>query len=180
MNSVGDPRDATRARTGDFVQALTGVQSRLYAYICSLLGDAASARDVLQDTNLALWDKAHDYDPTRPFLPWAYRVAYLQVLAYRKRCTRSRLLFDEELVNELAEETLRGDDDLDLRLEALGDCINKLTGSRREMIDDRYLRGESVDRIAGRLHKPPNVVAATLYRIRKRLHECIEARLAME
>lgn len=180
MNSVGDPRDATRARTSDFVQALTGVQSRLYAYICSLLGEAASARDVLQDTNLALWDKARDYDPARPFTPWAYRVAYLQVLAYRKRCTRSRLLFDEQLMSELAEEAARNDDDVDLRLEALGDCLKQLAGSGREMIDHRYLRGESVDRIAARLHKTPNVVAAALYRIRRRLHECIETKLAVE
>lgn len=178
MNIAGDSRDATRARTGDFVQALTGVQSRLYAYICSLLGEAASARDVLQDTNLALWDKAQDYDPARPFLPWAYRVAYIQVLAYRKRCTRSRLLFDEQLVSELAQEALGRDDDLDRRLEALGDCMNKLTGSRREIIDHRYLQGESVDRIAERLQKAPNVVAASLYRIRKTLLECIEAKIA--
>lgn len=180
MSTVGDSWDATRARTGDFVQTLTGVQSRLYAYICTLLGEAASARDVLQDTNLALWDKAQDYDPARPFLPWAYRVAYIQVLAYRKRCSRSRLLFDEQLVSELAEQTLQRNDDLDQRLEALGDCINKLTGPRKEIINCRYLRGESVDGIAERLHKAPNVVAASLYRIRKTLLDCIESKIATE
>ena len=67
------------------MQLLTGTQSRLYAYICSLIGGAAGARDVLQETNLVLWDKAQEYDPARPFLPWAYRIAYLQVLAYRKQ-----------------------------------------------------------------------------------------------
>jgi RNA polymerase sigma-70 factor (ECF subfamily) len=135
LNTAGVPRDATRARAGDFVQSLTGVQSRLYAYICSLLGEAAGARDVLQETNLALWDKAQEYDPDRPFVPWAYKVAYLQVLAYRKRCSRSRLLFDEQLVSELAEQAASRDDDLDQRLEALGDCMGRLPGPRREMID---------------------------------------------
>jgi RNA polymerase sigma-70 factor (ECF subfamily) len=178
VNVVSDPRDATRGRTGEFVQLLTGAQSRLYAYICSLLGEAAGARDVLQETNLALWDKAREYDPARPFLPWAYRVAYLQVLAYRKRCARSRMVFDEQLVSELAEEAAHGDADLDLRLEALGHCLDKLPGHRREMLDRRYQRGESVDQIARGLRKAPNVVAASLYRIRKVLHECIEARIA--
>jgi RNA polymerase sigma-70 factor (ECF subfamily) len=162
------------------MQSLTGAQSRLYAYICSLIGEAAGARDVLQETNLALWDMAHDYDPARPFLPWAYRIAYLQVLAYRKRCARSRLAFDEQLVSELAVESLRLDDDHDLRLEALGHCMDKLPGPRREILDRRYRDGESVDQIAEGLHKPPNVVAATLYRIRKALLECIESRLATE
>jgi RNA polymerase sigma-70 factor (ECF subfamily) len=177
LNTADVPRDATRARAGDFVQSLTGVQSRLYAYICSLLGEAAGARDVLQETNLALWDKAQEYDPDRPFVPWAYKVAYLQVLAYRKRCSRSRLLFDEQLVSELAEQAASRDDDLDQRLEALGDCMGRLPAPRREMIDLRYLRGESVDAIAERLRKTPNVVAANLYRIRKALLECIESRI---
>jgi RNA polymerase sigma-70 factor (ECF subfamily) len=180
VSMVSHPRDATRGRTAEFVQLLTGIQSRLYAYICSLLGEAAGARDVLQETNLALWDKAQDYDPARPFVPWAYRVAYLQVLAYRKRCARSRLVFDEQLVSELADQALGRDADLDRRLEALGDCLDKLDGPRREMIDRRYRHGESVDQIAERLRKAPNVVAASLYRIRKALHQCIEARLASE
>jgi RNA polymerase sigma-70 factor (ECF subfamily) len=134
---VTDPRDALRGRTGAFVQLLTGAQSRLYAYICTLLGDAAGARVVLQETNLALWDKAGDYDVDRPFLPWAYRVAYLQILAHRKRRTRGRLLFDERLLSELAEEAEDRDDDLDRRLEALGDCLARLPGHRRDLIDRR-------------------------------------------
>jgi len=162
------------------MQLLTGNQSRLYAYICSLIGAATGARDVLQETNLTLWDKAQEYDPARPFLPWAYRVAYLQVLAYRKRSARSRLVFDEELVSELAVESLRRDADHDRRLEALGHCVDKLPGPRRELLDRRYRHGESVDQIAGRLRKAPNVVAASPYRIRKTLLECIESRLATE
>lgn len=180
MNRVSDHRDASCGRTGEFVQCLTGAQSRLYAYICSLLGEAAGARDVLQETNLALWDKARDYDPARPFLPWAYRIAYLQVLAYRKRCVRSRLVFDEDLVSELADQVLSRDVDLEGRLEALGDCMSKLPGARREILDRRYVLGESVDQIARRVGKAPNVVAASLYRIRKVLLECIEARVATE
>jgi RNA polymerase sigma-70 factor (ECF subfamily) len=178
VNRLSDPRGAARGRTGEFVQLLTGVQSRLYAYICTLVGEASGARDVLQETNLALWDKAGEYDPDRPFLPWAYRVAYLQVLAHRKRCARSRLVFDEQLVSELAERAEGRDADLDLRLEALGRCLDKLPGHRRELIDRRYLHGESVDQIAGRSRKAPNVVAASLYRIRKTLLDCIESRLA--
>ena len=177
LNSVIDHRDVVRGRTAGFVQLLTGVQSRLYAYICTLLSESAGARDVLQETNLALWDKAAEYDPCRPFMPWAYRVAYLQVLAYRKSW-RSRLVFNEQLVSELAEETVGRDADFDQRLEALGHCIDKLPGPRREMLERRYRQGDSVDQIAQQLRKAPNVVAASLYRIRKMLLDCIESRLA--
>jgi RNA polymerase sigma-70 factor, ECF subfamily len=180
VKTARGPREAARGLAGDFVQSLTGAQSRLYAYICSLVGDSAGARDVLQETNLALCDKAREFDESRPFLPWAYQVAYFQVLAYRKRCSRSRLLFDEQLVSELAERVASRDDDLDRRLEALSDCMAGLPGHRKELIDRRYVLGESVDQIAGQLRKAPNAVAASLYRIRKALLECIEARIATE
>jgi RNA polymerase sigma-70 factor (ECF subfamily) len=162
------------------MQLLTGMQSRLYAYICSLIVDSAGAFDVLQETNLVLWDKADEYDPARPFKPWAFRIAYLQVLAYRKRCVRCRLVFDESLVNEMSEEFCRRDDDQTQRLEALAVCMDKLPSPRRELLDLRYCHGESVDEIARRMHKPPNVVSANLYRIRKALLACIESRLAAE
>jgi RNA polymerase sigma-70 factor (ECF subfamily) len=160
------------------MQLLTGTQSRLYAYICTLIGGTAGARDVLQETNLVLWDKADAYDPARPFLPWAYRVAYLQVLAYRKRCARSRLVFDERVVSEVAQEFLRRDEDHERQLEALNDCMDRLNAARRELLDRRYLHGESIEQIAARLRKTPNVVSASLYRIRKALLGCIESRLA--
>jgi RNA polymerase sigma-70 factor, ECF subfamily len=168
----------TEGRTNEFVQLLTGSQSRLYAYICSLTGRSAGARDILQDTNVVLWDKASEYDPARPFLPWAYRIAYFEVLAHRKNCARSRLVFDEELVSEIADELIVRDHDHDRRLEALGSCIEKLPTSKREMLDRRYLNNETVHQIAGGLFKSPNVVSACLHRVRRALLMCIEASLA--
>jgi RNA polymerase sigma-70 factor, ECF subfamily len=164
QNSV---QNIVQLQSTEFVQLLTGIQSRLYSYICTLIADGAGALDVLQEANVVLWEKAHEYDPTRPFAPWAYRIAYLQVLAYRKRCVRSRLVFDETLVQEIAEEFLLEDEDHGLRLEALAKCMDKLPVPRRELLDRRYGHGESVDEIARRLRKPANVVSASLYRLSK-------------
>jgi DNA-directed RNA polymerase specialized sigma24 family protein len=57
------------------------------------------ADDVLQKTNLVLWQKAAEFDESRPFLPWAIRFAQLQALAYLKRLHRQhgRLLIDDDL-----------------------------------------------------------------------------------
>jgi RNA polymerase sigma-70 factor (ECF subfamily) len=183
LSIIGDrnrtrDRGGTDARTGEFVRLLVGLQSRLYAYICALIGGANDAFDVLQETNVVLWDKADEYDPSRPFAPWAYRIAYYQVMAYRKRCERSRLVFDDELMSQVAAEFCRGDGDDATRLEALASCIDKLPEPRRTLLDLRYRDGESVDQIARRLCKAPNVVSASLYRVRKLLLECIETSMA--
>jgi RNA polymerase sigma-70 factor, ECF subfamily len=177
QNSV---QDIVQLRSTEFVQLLIGIQSRLYSYICTLIADGAGALDVLQEANVVLWEKAHEYDPTRPFAPWAYRIAYLQVLAYRKRCVRSRLVFDESLMHDMAEEFVLEDEDYGLRLEALAKCMDKLTGPARELLDRRYKHGESVDEIARRMRKAPNVVSASMYRLRKALLACIESRVAAE
>jgi RNA polymerase sigma-70 factor (ECF subfamily) len=170
--------DAAGARTAEFVRRLVGQQSRLYAYICALIGGANDAFDVLQETNVVLWDKAGEYDPGRPFEPWAYRIAYFQVMAYRKRCERSRLVFDDDLVSAVAAEFCRDDGDDALRLEALASCLDRLPEPRRGLLDRRYRDGLTVEEMARELRKPPNVVSASLYRARKLLMECIEARLA--
>lgn len=156
---------------------IAGCQSRLYAYICTLLGGAADAHDVLQQTNLALWDKAAEYDAGRPFLPWAYRFAYLQVMAYRKARGRDRLLFDDEVVGRLAER-LAPDEEPDRRLEALDGCLGRLSKRQRHVVDLRYREGKTVEAISAALGKAPNAVSAALYRIRAALAECIERHLA--
>lgn len=55
------------ADTNQYLAYVTGCQSALYAFICSLLGNSESARDVLQETNLVLWKKAAEFDPLREF-----------------------------------------------------------------------------------------------------------------
>ena len=170
--NISDPENTAR-----FVQLLTGVQSRLYAYLCTLLVRPEDARDVLQETNVVLWKKAADYDPARPFEPWAFRFAHWQALAWRKRQSRDRLIFDDTTFASLAGEVSNpGTSEGELR--ALEDCLGKLPERQRALVERRYSGGESVNAIADSENKPPNAVAALLYRARKMLADCIDASLA--
>jgi RNA polymerase sigma-70 factor (ECF subfamily) len=156
-----------------FVERLTASQSALYGFIHAALAHGADASDVLQETNRVLWKKAHTYDVTRPFLPWAYRVAHFEILAFRKKQTRDRLVFDEDLLGLLAEEYSRQVPE-GAALGALNACMEKLTRDHRELIESRYAQGDSVARIASREGKRANAVSAMLYRIRTLLAECLE------
>lgn len=160
------------------VRELTACQSALYAYVCALLGTSAGAADVLQEANVILWEKAAEYDSNRPFLPWAFRIAYFQVLAYRKRLSRDKLLFNDELLASVSDAFLRRNDLADRELKALDGCLEKLPHRNRTVVDARYRDGEQVESIARRLSRAPNAVAAELYRVRKQLAECIRETLA--
>jgi RNA polymerase sigma-70 factor (ECF subfamily) len=168
------------ADAAEFMRQLTGCQSQLYAYICSLTGNSLAAQNVLQETNLVLWDKLGDYDPTRPFLPWAYTFAYMQVLAWRKKRRRDRLVFDEDLLGRISDSFARREGAGDRRLDALENCMHGLEPEHRVLVDRRYVSGDSVNQIAKDLHKGPNVISAALYRIRKTLMDCIQGKLASE
>ena len=69
------------AESAEFVTQITKVQRQLHAFILSMVWNPAEAEDVLQETNLVLWEKAAEYDPSRPFLPWAMRFAQFQAMA---------------------------------------------------------------------------------------------------
>jgi RNA polymerase sigma-70 factor, ECF subfamily len=164
----------------EFVQRLTAAQSALYAFICGLMGGLEQAADVLQETNLVLWNRAGEYDLERPFLPWAYTLARWQVMAWRKKQQRSRLVLDDDLVAKVAAEMEAGAGAAEAELRALERCIAALPGKQRELIAARYERGETVRAMAVRLGQPENALAAAFYRIRRALHHCITTSMATE
>ena len=163
-----------------FNQLLTGAQSSLYAFICSLLGGTENAHDVIQETNLVLWEKAGQYDPSRKFLPWAFRFAHLQVLAFRKRQQRDRLTFGDDLVDALAAEFTKNVPEVERRLDALDQCLEKLPGPHRNLIRHYYERSNTLAAISQALGKQAGAVTSSLYRIRKALANCVERALRME
>ena len=123
------PEAKTPGLTAQFGQHLTGCQSALYAFIVTLLGGAEGAHDVLQETNLVLWKKAADYDPNQPFLRWAYTFARFQTMAWLKKQSRSRLVLDEELVQQVAAECEARDLGEVRQLEALDQMPREAPGA---------------------------------------------------
>ena len=163
------------------VANMTACQSRLYAYICTMMGTSRGAADVLQEANLVLWLKSAEYDPALPFMPWAMKIAYFQVLAHRKKQSRDRLVFDDALMGQVEEAARQKDaeSDIDQQLEALDECLDKLPPLQKDLVDRKYLRSESVNSIAATRQMNANAVSAQLYRLRKALTDCVEKRLGI-
>jgi len=172
------PSPQPDGQTPEFVRQLTGSQSMLYAYISALLGGTEGAQDVLQETNMVLWNKAAEYDVDRPFLAWSYAFARFQVMAWRKKQSRCRLVLDDALVDQVADEFHGQDGSPAPHMDALESCVRKLPESHRQLVDSRYSQGETVQQIATRLGRPQNAIAASLYRIRKMLLDCMQAAMA--
>jgi RNA polymerase sigma-70 factor (ECF subfamily) len=85
----------------NFDELWTRYQAEIRRYVFMLIPRPADAADVIQETAVALLDKFIEYDDERPFLPWAIRFAYLEVLKWRQHHARSGLIYSEDLLVKL-------------------------------------------------------------------------------
>lgn len=153
-------------------------QPDIHRYVLSLLPDRMLADDVVQETNLVLWRKAAEYDPGRPFLPWALTIAWYQVKAARRDSGRDRHVFDDSLVETLAAEHPGADVSGADLASALEHCLGELSEKQRGLILARYAPGASVRHLAAERRQTPTALSLALMRIRKALETCIERKLA--
>lgn len=156
-----------------FSQQLTEAQPRLYAYIMAVLPDADAADEVLQRANVVILEKADRYDPAADFTAWACKVAYYEVLGYRRDRGREHARFDEASLERIADAAADRAGDLDRRRRLLRACMAKLTEEQRTLLLRRYQPGESVQHIADDLGRPVGSISQTLYRIRRLLVDCV-------
>ncbi len=166
--------------TESLVLLLTQHQEPLFRYIFSLVPCEADARDILQETSLALYRKFDQYDATRPFLPWAYRFAYLQVQKHREKSARAPLLFSEDVMDLLASERAHIEPQLDERLRLLDACLQKLTAQDQELVTSRYAMRQSAEEMMSRFTLSRRTLFRNLELLRQRLHECVTRQLQAE
>jgi RNA polymerase sigma-70 factor (ECF subfamily) len=120
-----------------------------------------------------LWSKASEFVLGSSFSAWSRKVAHLQVLAFRKRSVRNRLLFDSELVATIAEEATAGAATLEQRRAALEGCLKKLPQPDRELVARRFTAGVSAQQLANDMQLPLRGVYRALERVRLALLGCV-------
>ncbi len=170
------PEDATEA----FVRLLTRHERDLYRYIVSLMPMGGEPDDVMQETATLLWKKFADYDRERPFLPWAMRFAYFEVLKQRKRLGKSRLIFSDELLATIASDYAGEEPVLRSRRGALDACLAKLSDRDRDLLRRRYASRETISDLAAEAGRSVHKLYYALERIRENLMLCVDRTLRKE
>lgn len=141
---------------------------------------AADAAEVLQEVSVQLWEKWDNYDTSRPFVPWAIRFAYLEVLKWRQRQAREKLIFSDSLLQQI-NTTLDEEAPLtEARNRALETCLTKLTEREKTWVHLRYGRHGAVKEEAERQGISLHKVYYAIEKIRGQLLNCIEQTLRRE
>lgn len=165
---------------GIFLRLFTASQPYLFAYIYTLLPDWNDAEEVLQETSLTLWESFEKFEQGTNFRAWACKIAFYQVLSFRKRRGRTPVPIGREAIEAVANETVELAQSLDDQLRALSACVKRLKPRDRTLLDRFYGLGLPVKTIAEQLGRPVGTITKALTRIRRMLFACIERSLAME
>jgi RNA polymerase sigma-70 factor (ECF subfamily) len=171
-----EPIDSPDTRA-EYVQMLIDVQPRLFAYISTLLGNVHDASNVLQETNMVLWQKSDDYKPGTNFRAWAREIAYFKSLAFARDSKRDKLILNQALIEQYFAESDSWDEE-ERRL-ALRHCVSKLDVRQRQLLRQRYESGASMKQLAEQQGKSEAAVKMTLKRVRESLMACIQRKLSI-
>ena len=167
-------------KTEQFIDLYTRHQRRVYLYILTLIPNRADAEDILQETNLVLWQKFDEFRSGTNFFSWACRIAHYEVLKLRRSKSRGMRFFTDEFLEDIAVEITADADMLETQYQALADCLEKLSDKDRDLIQRRYLPESSVNSVAGQVGRSVDAVYKALNRIREALFECVDRTLSAE
>ncbi len=161
-------------KSQSYVRLLTRHQGDIRAFIISLVPGSPDVADILQETNLVLWDKREQFEEGSNFIAWAFRIAQFEVMKLRTKMRKeNQLQFSKELMEIMAETTPPGPVHEDY-LNALENCIGKLDTKQQDLIRHRYSSGCSLRKYAELIGQQPGALRISLMRLRKILKRCIE------
>ncbi len=163
-----------------FVRLWTRFQPEVRRYVRMMVPRPDDAEDVLQEAAARLWEKIDDYDPERPFVPWAIQFVKLEVLKWRQRQTRDRLIFSDEVLSQIDATICKEALMLEARRLALQGCLKKLTDSQRRLLLNRYTEHGSVQQEAQRSNVRVHKLYYSIEKLRAGLLACIDKSLAKE
>jgi len=150
------------------------------SFCSALLGDRSEAEDLAQEVFLVACRKLDQFDASRPAGPWLRGIArnLARNIAREKHplsyLDNEALVWLEEMYSRV--EARAGRTGLD-KQDALGECLGALPEADREYIRMRYQQGRSYSEISTSLQTSVENVKKRLYRIRRRLADCVLDRL---
>lgn len=112
-----------------------GLWPSLVRFTTRALGSASDGEDAAADALVKIFERASDYDATRPALPWALTLAFWECRTFRRRRARRREHGDSALAT-LADANASSDEALDAQRarEAVLDALARLPEADRETL----------------------------------------------
>ncbi|MCX6939151.1 MAG: sigma-70 family RNA polymerase sigma factor [Verrucomicrobia bacterium] len=139
----------------EFVRLLNGAHAMLLRYVLSLVANRHDAEDVLQRASVVMWKRFGTFESGTDFVAWATTIAFYEVKNFQRVTGRSRLDFDDDLMQTLAAERAQHVLRWSPRMEALEVCVEKLDPAQRKLVEKIYTQGIAVGEVARQQGRAP-------------------------
>ena len=169
----------SQQRLDEFVRVYLPCERRIKSYIASLAPNRTDADDINQDVCLILWQKFDVFIPGTDFASWACRIAFLEILNYRRKQPLAVTL-SEEVVNRLSVQFLQMGAEIEAEQQALQPCLEQLTAHQRELLCQRHLPHATLKLTAEKFGVSVVTMRKRLQSIYAQLMDCITQKLHEE
>ncbi len=164
-----------------FLRLFIKAEPDLRAYSRALLPTWDGVDDVIQNASVVMWKKFGQLETDDGFLPWAKVIVRFEALRARRNYARDRLVFDDELINLLAETADETEETTSLgSRRALKICLSKLRAKHRELVLAPYSSSTSVKDLAADSGVTPNAFYKLISRLRAKILTCVESEMIKE
>lgn len=163
-------------RYEQFTRLLLEHEPEILRAVMVFVPERADARDIVQETAVALWKQFDQYDATRPFANWAIGYARIQVRRFLRSGARRSVLTERaaELIEQAQDERAAMNERRDA---ALRECLDGLPEQSRGIITGYYFDEQTVEGLARQHGRSVEAIYKTLQRLRAALLDCINAKL---
>lgn len=154
----------------------------LMAFLLASTGDRAAAEDLTQEVFQIAFEKRSDFDASSDFGAWLRGIARNCLKRHFEKSRRRPVVVGDAL-SELegaaaqSEPKLLDPDWVARRLSALRECLQNLTDRARQILEARYVEGESARGLGERLGMSALAINTAAFRARTVVAECVRRKL---
>lgn len=175
------PEPATTDCCDQFVALFARHERAIRAVVRSMLTSSQDVDDVMQEVGLACWHKFADFRAdggTDVFFKWACVVGRFEVLRYRRKQTRDRLILSDHAIRLLSKDAEQRAAAMENERLAIEDCLCEMQPADRRLVLSIHARGDSVAQIARQLGQSVRRLYSRVNVLRDILGECVQRKLA--
>ena len=173
-----DEREAiARLRQDDIsgLEALVRLHQTEATRIARLITrDQALAEDVVQSAFVRAYERIEQFDPSRAFAPWFFRIVSNDAVRAAQQSSR-QVSTDSSFLDRIQDDALSPDEivaTLD-QFDSVTEALRLLPPAQRAVIVLRYYAGLSDREVATQLESTPGTIRWRLHAARKRLRQLL-------
>jgi RNA polymerase sigma-70 factor, ECF subfamily len=150
-------------------------QLKVYRFALRLVGNSATAEDIVSDVFIELWRRAASFEGRARVSTWILAIARNKAISAMRR--RMDQPLDDAMAKAIPDGAITAEETLDEadRSALLRRCLAQLSPEHREIVDLVYYHEKPVDEVAAILGVPAATVKTRMFYARRRLAEHLKA-----